>query len=235
MLSDEGCPDVNIDVDKYMGWLEENEWVVGMIYVVVGPLIALFGGRLFPWVCATLITVFVLGLFVSMSLAFGWMVTTGGTIGCLAAGLVLGLIAGVLLFKNIRLMVTLLGGIGGFFAGAMIFAVIASSSGWNAVWGWWVISIAFALLGLVLSWKMERGIVLFATAFIGSYLFMRSWTLFFPGHYPSEAEIMSNPEDIEADAIFWVFIGVFAVSFIGSIMFQRTQELHGSLDDYEKA
>ena len=46
----EGCPDVNVDVDKYMGWLEENEWVVGIIYVVVGPLIALFGTQLFPWV-----------------------------------------------------------------------------------------------------------------------------------------------------------------------------------------
>ena len=38
-----GCPTVNIDVETYMNWLGENEWCIGIIYLVIGPLLAIFG------------------------------------------------------------------------------------------------------------------------------------------------------------------------------------------------
>jgi hypothetical protein len=236
MSSSEGCPDVNIDVDKYMGWLEENEWVIGIIYCVVGPLIAFFGTQMFPIVCAILIAVFVLGLIVSISLAFGWMVTTGGCIAVLCVGAVCGILAGVLIKRHIWLMVALLGAIGGFFGGALIFSLVCAASGWNAVWGWWVFTIVFAMIGMFAAYKLGAPVVLLTTSFVGSYLFMRSWTLFFPGHYPSEAEIMSNPEELDVDGIFWVFIGVFAVSFVASTCVQvKRGQVHEDLDDYGKA
>jgi len=235
MKADEGCPTVNIDVDSYVGWLEDNEWVIGIIYVVVGPPIALFGTQLFPYVAATIICIFTLAIFVSMALAFGWMNTVGGSIGCLAAGLVLGVIAAVLMKRHVWLLVALLGGVGGFFGGALIFSIIAAASGWTAVWGWWVICCSMAVIGVVLGYKLGAPIVLLTTSFVGSYLFMRAWTLFFPGHYPSESEIMNNPEDLDVDAIFWVFVGVLAACFLGSVCYQTKRgQVHEDLD-YVKA
>ena len=234
MKSADGCPTVPIDVDEYIGWLEDNEWVIGIIYVIVGPHIALFGTHLFPIVAATLVCVFILAVFVSMALAFGWMNTVGGSIGCIAAGLVLGVIAAILMKRHVWLLIAILGGIGGFFGGALIFSLIAAASGWTAVWGWWVICCTMAVIGGIAGWRLGAPIVLIATSFVGSYLFMRAWTLFFPGHYPSESEIMSNPEDLDVDAIFWVFVGVFAACFLGSACFQAKRgEMHEDLGYYK--
>ena len=64
------------------------------------------------------------------------------------------------------------------------------------------------------------------TAIVGSYLFMRAWTLFYPGHYPNESQIVS-PASLNKDAdlfemtyMFWVFVSVFVVCFGISILFQ---------------
>ena len=75
-----------------------------------------------------------------------------------------------------------------------------------------------------------------STSFVGSYLFMRSWTLFFPGYYPSEAEIIEADFEITNVGIFWTFIGVFVISFIVSVIFQtkRKEHTHADLDSYQK-
>ncbi len=133
-------------------------------------------------------------------------------------------------------MVGLLGLIGGFFSGALVFALIAGMSGWTAVWGYWVISVLLAVVGCVAACYMGKSIVIGSTALVGSYLFMRAWTLFFPGHYPSEAQLMEAPEELEFDSIFWVFVGVFVLTFIGTTVFQcKRDESHEDLDDYQKA
>ena len=45
---------------------------------------------------------------------------------------------------------------------------------------------------------------------------MRSWTLFFPGNYPNEAELIRNPEEATFDktAIFWVYVLIFVLTFV---------------------
>ena len=76
--------------------------------------------------------------------------------------------------------------------------------------------------------------MMYTTSFVGAYLFTRAWTLFYPGHWPSEAQILSNPESIEIDAFFWAFLGLFIVSFIASIFIQkkRAEHIDMDLDDY---
>lgn len=232
----DGCPDVAIDTSEYLGWLSENQWAIGILYLVVGPLLALFGQKWFPYVTAALVAIFVIGIICSLSLAFGWMASTVGTVVVLVVALILGVLAGILVRRNIRLMVALLGGVAGFFSGALIFALIASSTGWTAVWGYWLVCSLMAAIGVVVAFYFGLTVVMLSTAFVGSYLFMRAWTLFFPGHYPSEAELMNNAANLELDAIFWVFVGVFAVSFIGSIFYQRKfSEVHAELDDEYKS
>ena len=120
-------------------------------------------------------------------------------------------------------MLGLLGLAGGFFSGAFLFAMISGVTGgaWDAEWGYWFLSCISAIAGLVLAFKYGLPLVQISTAFVGSYLFMRSWTLFFPGNYPSEAELVkSGDEPLEISSIFWVFIGIFIVTFALSLTYQ---------------
>jgi len=88
-------------------------------------------------------------------------------------------------------------------------------------------------IGCLVSCCFGKALVMVATSGIGSYLFMRSWTLFYPGHYPSEADLMDNTNDYEYDNIFWVFVGVFVVCWPLSMLYQynfTTQ--HAELEEY---
>ena len=53
-----GCPvdkDFDFVVDQVtevadagLGWLNENNWALGVVYLVTGPMVALFGAHWFP-------------------------------------------------------------------------------------------------------------------------------------------------------------------------------------------
>jgi len=224
---------ISTATDDSLGWLYENEWAIGIIYVVFGPLIALFGASWFPYIVASLVAIFTIGVVCGLSLAFGWMATGLGTGLTIGVAFILGILGGCFVRRNIKVMLGLLGMIAGFFSGSLIFALIAASSGWNAVWGFWVISVVMAIIGCVAAVYVGMPLVMTSTSLVGSYLFMRSWTLFFPGNYPSEAELIdSKGGDLEIDAFFWVFISIFVVSFIGSLAFQcKYATPHKELDD----
>ena len=229
---DAGC-NMGVDTEIATQWLADNEWAIGILYLIIGPILALFGAAWFPYVTASLVAVFTIGLLCSLSLAAGWMATTVGTVVTFVVAIIVGVLVGMLVRRHVWIMVGLLGLIGGFFSGALVFALIAGMSGWTAAWGYWVISILLAAVGCVAACYMGKAIVITSTALVGSYLFMRSWTLFFPGHYPSEAQLMENPESLEFDAIFWVFVSIFIVTFIGTTVFQcKRDESHEDLDDY---
>ena len=74
MKHKDGCPTSSvIDIEQAQVWLQQNEWVIGIIYVIAGPIIALFGTAWFPYVVASLVAIFVMGTITMLSLAFGWM------------------------------------------------------------------------------------------------------------------------------------------------------------------
>ena len=233
MEHSEGCADVGVDVDRAMGWLSDNEWALGIIYLVVGPFIALFGLKYFHVVTAGITALFIMIVCLYISMSAGWMATTGGTIGVVVVSVNLGIIAGCIVKRYIWLMVGMLGLVGGFFAGSAIFAILYGTTGWREMWGFWLIAISLALIGMWAACTLGQTVVLFSTALIGSYLFMRAWTMFFPEHYPSEADIFSEEAmDLEVDPIFWVFIGVFLASFVGSASYQYGQG-HDNDDVYD--
>merc|ERR1712051_180197 len=112
------------------GWLYENGWAIGIIYVIAGPLIALFGLKWFPYVTASLIAIFVIGLTVSLSMAFGWMTSTVGTVITFIVALILGILAGCVVRRNVWIMIGLLGLVAGWFSGTFGNAFIVAVSGW---------------------------------------------------------------------------------------------------------
>ena len=91
-------------------------------------------------------------------------------------------------------MLALLGMVAGFFAGSFLFALISGMTGgsWNETWGYWLLTITGAVVGAVLALYLGKVFVQVSTSLIGSYLFMRSWTMFFPGSYPSEEALVAS-------------------------------------------
>ena len=207
-----------------MGWLYENTWCIGIIYLVFGPLIALFGGKWFSYITATLVALFTMTFSCNIALSAGWMVSVGGSVATLTVSLVLGIIAGCLVRRQFKVMLCLVGMVAGFFGGTFLFALISGMTGgsWNAVWGFWVLACTCAIVGALLACWFGMPLVLVCTSMIGSYLFMRSWTLFFPGSYPSEESLIESKgaDALEMDALFWMYVGIFIVSFIVSLTFQ---------------
>ena len=214
-----GGVDVVID-ESERSWFHDNEWLIGIIYLIVGPLIALFGTAWFPQITACLVSVFVFSTGLTMCMDFGWCATTGGAIGSSIAIVTLALLAGVLVRKNIFAMIGLLGLVAGFYIGAFIFTIIAGASSWEAAWGYWFFACTFAIAGTLMACKFGVPIVMTCTALVGSYLFMRAWTLFFPGYYPSESQIVSaaghkhdGQDDFQMTGMFWLFIAIFVAAF----------------------
>ena len=220
MEHDSGCPTIGLDTEAASDWLSENMWVIGILYLIAGPFIALLGTAWFPYVCATLISIFVIIIITSFSLSMNWMATTAGTVVVMCIALLLGVIAGMLVRRKIWVMVSLLGLVAGFFIGSFIYALIIEISGWEEIWAFWFISCTMAIIGLLLSMKLGKSVVMTGTSLVGSYMFMRSWTLFFPGHYPSEDELVSDDfDELETDNIFWVFVAMFLSCFLISLVF----------------
>lgn len=208
--------------------------------MIFGPIIAFFGAKWFPWITSTLVGLFVISLLTSLSLSAGWMATMVGSIVTIVIAVILGVIAAIIVVRHTWIMLGLLGVVAGFFGGSFLFALIAGMTGgsWNAVWGFWVIASVCALIGAVLTIKLGLPIVMVCTSVVGSYLFMRSWTLFFPGSYPSEQSLIDSKgqDALDMDAMFWVYVAIFAVTTLISLTYQcKYAEEHYSLRDHYKA
>lgn len=212
-----GCPQINMD--KTLGYIEEHPWIIATLYLVAGPLIALFGLSWFPYVAAGVVALFVMTLVGSICMAFGWMAGTIGTLICAFVALGLGILAGMLVRRQIWFMMMLLGVVAGFFLGTLVYTLVAAGTGWAPIWAYWTLGAVCGLLGGWLAYSVGKATTLMATSFIGSYLFMRAWTLYFPKHWIDEAAVISGEADFEYTWQIGVFLGTFAVGLLFSLIF----------------
>ena len=159
-------------------------------------------------------------------MGLGWTDSTEGACACFFSLIVIAALAAIFVRKSVWAMITMLGLIAGWFFGAFLFTIIATSSGWESEMGYWLLASVFALIGCITACQFGVPVVMTLTSIVGSYLFMRAWTLFYPGHYPNESQIVS-PASLDKDAdlfemtyMFWVFVSVFLVCFAFSMTFQ---------------
>ena len=158
-------------------------------------------------------------------MGLGWCSDTVDACVCFFTLVILAIFAAILVRKSVEAMIAMLGLISGWFSGAFLFTIIATSSGWEPEWGYWFMTSIFALIGCIAACKFGVPVVMTLTSIVGSYLFMRAWTLFYPGHYPNESQIVT-PASLDKDAdlfemtyMFWVFVSVFLVCFAFCMIF----------------
>jgi len=102
--------------------------------------------------------------------------------------IIAGVAGGIFTWRYESMQKAVFGLIGGYFVGLLVYS-ICLACGWNSVWGLMVLTILFALAGLILTFKYKDELVMELSSAIGSYLFMRGWSYMFGG-YPSESVLI---------------------------------------------
>jgi hypothetical protein len=127
-----GC--ANVDVSGFGNFMNENPWILGIILLVCGPFIAFCGKRFYPWVTAFIAGIFVgFGSFTIFS-ALDWTCSTAGLVICVIVAIVLAVLASKIVFKMVWVGIGMLGIVGGYFLGTMIYTLLLASFKWEALW-----------------------------------------------------------------------------------------------------
>lgn len=124
--------------------------------ILGGPVIALYGRRFFPWVIAGIVSIsFLLGFLVFCSVA-GFMETNVGMSISIGGSFLVSGLSGWFVMQTVWIAVGILGLIGGFFLGTMVYSVFLVSLGWGALWAMMTLSLIFAILGGLLSFRFSK-------------------------------------------------------------------------------
>ena len=209
-----GCPAGQImNLSKF---IQDDPWVFGVIMILGGPFVLLFGRKFFPWVTAGVVSLFLLlGSLVFCGLV-GFMNTNVGLACSIAGSIAVGALAGWFVMKTVWIAVGILGVIGGFFLGSMIYGILLVLFKWEALWAMIGLCVLCAVTGGFLSFKFSKQVVLICTCLIGSYSFMRGWTYFFGG-FPAEGDIfhsLKTQTPIAVTQTFWIYLSLFVVGFL---------------------
>lgn len=206
--------------------MEDYPWVLGIFYILTGPIIALFGKRWFPYVVGGSCAVCTFFLLLILFSVFGWMSETLGLVICLVVALALSVLVFWIVKRTIWLAVGVLGAISGYFLGTMIYALILVLTGYEALWLMILSGAVFAVLGGFVSYKCGKALILLATSGLGSYVFVRGWAYFFGG-WAGIGEMMSsiaNDEEIDVTIAIWIYLGIFVFCFIFAMCYQSKRE-----------
>jgi hypothetical protein len=163
---------------------------------VIGAIVAFYGRAVFPWVVA------VIGGFVAFSMIMLLCSVMGmldsmegdgtGNVALAVLSFVISLAAGIalgyFLFSALSLGAAVLGAIGGFFIGFTLYNLLLEWS--SSLTLLIILTFGAAIAMAYLALKFFDEIVVFGTALIGSYVFVRGITLF-TGHYPNEIMLFS--------------------------------------------
>lgn len=176
---------------NFAKFMHDHPWIFGLIMIIGGPIVALSGQRFFPWVMTGIVSISLsLGILIFCSM-IGIMETTVGLCISIGVALVSTLLSGWLVMKTVWIAIGILGLVGGFFLGTMIYTIFLAAFHHGALWVMVCFSILCAIIGGLLSFKYSQMVVLICTSLIGSYSFMRGLSYFFGG-YPPEAELYES-------------------------------------------
>lgn len=226
-----GCPAGQ--VMNFSSFMTKYPWALGLIMILLGPVVGLFGRRFFPWVISGIVamTLLLAGLIITSIL--GFMDTTVGLAISVAVSIILGGLAGLLVMKTVWIAVGVLGLVGGFFIGSMIYSIFLAISGFGTWWAALLFSFIGAIIGGFLSFRFSKQVVLVMTSVIGAYAFMRGLS-YFIGGYPSEVviiEALKNAQPIPGlTQTFWIYLALFVTGTIGCMIYQtRNAQVHSML------
>ena len=216
-------------------WLEKHKIFASITSIVLGAVVATVGKRMFPWIGAIIAAVSMLFTVFSVSSALGWSNEILGVMLTFLVGAALAIATGSIIRRNIGLAIIVTAILGGLTAGNAIYDLLLTSFGWESLIGWAVLVSLFGLIGGALTFKFGSEIILFGTSLIGSYFFVRGWSLIFGG-WPSETVIfvsLRSEEHLDVTWSFYIYFVLTLVLFGLTSWWQHKKEPHH--DEVEEA
>ena len=206
-----------------MTLIKDNAKNAGLLFLLItGPLVALFGKKLFPWVSAIVGTLIVIPLVIFLCSGTGWLDSTGGFWGVVIGALLLGLLTGFILHRSVWIGIGLIGTYAGYLCGFMLYGLLLYATGWRSKSAAWVFGAFGAVAGGAITFKYGKQIIIVGTALVGSYMWTRGFSLIFDSEYPNEVELMralGSEEEVNLDWHVAVYIALFVISTIACSAF----------------
>ena len=171
-----------VEVQLLTDFIMENPIIFGIVLIIIGIPIALFGQRWFKYVCSGFggFSAFIIAAFSAEDL--GFMDETSGLWICLVVSVIIGIVIGIILYNFVKIGSVLIGITCGACIGLMLWAFISYWMTEKYIIVSLVSTIVFAVLGAVFGIKYGSKAILYGTSLIGSYTFMRGWSLIFKGY-----------------------------------------------------
>jgi len=207
-------------------WLDENPLVLGIFLLIIGPMVAMTGKRLFPYISAFIGGFALVASVMLFSGAMGWLSEWWIVFLVLALAIALGALFGVFIKRNMWFAVGTVGVVGGLFLGAALYSLLLNWFGWESYWGFWSITIAVAVIGGILSCKFNSMIVILATSFFGSYIFVTGLNYIFggsPGLVTMVAKL-ENDEPVVFTGATYIYLVVLVCLFTFTAVWQSYKE-----------
>lgn len=179
----------------YSEFLLARPYVLAPLLLMFGVIVTLVGRRFFAWTIGFI--GFLIGFGITM-LLFSMLQMFDSIEGpqktdhvlfdfaSILVSLTIGLFLGFIQMRMLKLGASILGAVGSFFIGMTLYQLLLFFT--KSYILLMIISISFAILGFILSFRFYDKIVIFGTAFIGAYSLVRGASLIF-GHYPNEFEM----------------------------------------------
>jgi hypothetical protein len=124
-----GCPAGKaMNLSKF---INDYPWVIGIVLIVGGPIVALFGRRFFPWVTAGIVAVTTLMAALVFCEITGFLDKPIEICASLIFSISMATIAGWFVMKTVWVAIGILGVIGGLFIGELIYALFIFELGWD--------------------------------------------------------------------------------------------------------
>ena len=193
------------------------------------------GKRWFPFVAASVGAIFSIDAVIALFAEAGVVNTWWALALVIVLALATGILVGIVLRRRIWVAVTIVGAIAGGIAGAYLFEFIVAIWAVQSALALLLCAIGFAIIGGVLAQKFGAYIVIFGTSLIGSYAFMRGWSVLFGG-YPTEPELVvmfQSGEPVELDSSFYIYFAVLLVTFCFTSFWQFGKDLQHHQDVHD--
>ena len=166
----------------------ESSTSFGISLLLIGSFVSFFGRRLFPYIASTIGGLFILNGIIYGSLAFGLVKDNIMLMIALLFALLAGIGGGIMAHKFIRFGILLTCLVSSFCLGYLLYGIaiyfvtlLQHFYGIAGVFG------ALFLIQVCCFVPNGRALLMFGTSSIGSYMFMRGWSMLFK-KYPAEIE-----------------------------------------------
>lgn len=212
------CPKVNFY--SFWSFIDKYDWMFAILLIIVGLFECVYGRRaiiatsfIISCIAVALILVIIATQFLLGPDSDSW---TYWLVIILA--ILIGLAIGYLVSKNYKKsLVFIVGGVGGFFLGELLFNLFGNRFGTNLT----IVHILFIIVAVVgmiiLATIFDQAIMIFSTAFIGSYMVVRGLSLFIGG-FPSESTIIDIAKKGETEQ-FSKLLNWSLYLYLGAIVF----------------